>query len=260
MPSAPSSESKYQKLKELLKRMERAVIAFSGGADSAFLARAARDALGENAICVSVISGVLSARELADLRRTAQEIGTAHIEIPLDIFSVPNFGTNPSDRCYYCKKRIFELILDYAGKHGYNYVCDGTVCDDSDTDRPGMRALRELSISSPLKLCGIYKADIQGDKPSNSCLAARIPYGFAITREKLKQIETAEDALFDIGLKIFRVRHHGELARIEIAGGELPLIQEHRHKIYERLLDCGFKYVTVDILTYEEHRQCYLTH
>jgi len=233
--------------------MERVVIAFSGGADSSFLARAARDALGENAVCVSVISDVLSARELADLRRTAREIGIAHTEILLDIFSVPDFGTNPPDRCYYCKKRIFELILDYAAKYGYNYVCDGTVCDDDDADRPGMRALRELSVRSPLASSDIYKADIRDPKPSNSCLAARIPYGFAITREKLKQVEEAEDALFDIGLRIFRVRHHDGLARIEIGSGELPLIKEHRHKIWESLHCCGFKYVTVDILTYGEH-------
>lgn len=241
----------------MLKDLGSAAVAFSGGSDSGFLAETAYEALGEGACCVSVVSDVLSARELEEARRTARCIGIKHIEISLDIFSAPNFADNPRDRCYYCKKKIFETILDYAKNHGYAHVCDGTVCDDDNDYRPGTRALRELSITSPLKEAGFYKRDIfeltKNDRPSNSCLAARIPYETPITREKLKQAEQAEDVLFNLGLRIFRVRHHGGLARIELGSGELPPLLENRRKIFNELKNLGFTYVTVDILEYGEH-------
>jgi uncharacterized protein len=233
-------DEKYKRLLALIAGRERAAVAFSGGVDSSFLCHAAAAALGRQAIAITVVSPMLPKSEIEWAVRIARQTGIGHIyieegEIEEDV------AANSGERCYFCKKREFGRILEEARKRGIDTVLDGSNRDDLLDFRPGLRALEELGVFSPLRAAGLGKAEVRElsrrfglptwDKPAFACLASRIPYGERIDRDKLARVEMAEDYLRALGFRQFRVRSHGDIARIEVAP------EERRRFFDEALMD-----------------------
>ena len=217
-------------LQEFFHNNPRAALAFSGGADSAYLLWAARE-WAEDVKAYYVHSPFQPAFELADARRLAEELGMPMTVLEADVLSVPGAAANGPDRCYHCKTALFTLLKEAALADGYTLLIDGTNASDDAGDRPGMRALRELAVRSPLRECGVTKAEVRArsreaglftwDKPAYACLATRVPAGEAITAETLARVEGAEDALFRLGYTDFRVRVFHSAARIQLPRGQM---------------------------------------
>lgn len=253
-------EAKYQQLLQLLSKMGQAVIALSGGVDSALLAQAAYQALGEQAIAMTADSPSMPRRELAEARRLAQQIGIRHVVFQSHELEDPRYAANPVDRCYFCKVETFAEIEQQARVLGYSTICYGENLDDRDDHRPGAQAATEFGVRSPLKEAGLDKAEIRQlaqrfglpvwDKPAAACLSSRFPYGTAITVEKLRQVEEAEDTLWELGFQQYRVRYHDEIARIEVAEGEMSRLLEQAAAIVRRFRQLGFTYITLDLAGY----------
>jgi len=255
-------EEKYNLLKENIKKRGRATIAFSGGVDSTFLIKVAHEVLGDKMMAITATSSTYPERELKEAIQYAKEMGVKHQIISSEELDIEGFASNPTNRCYYCKKELFSKIKEIAGKNDMAYVFDGSNIDDDGDYRPGMQAARELEVISPLKEAKLTKEDIRilsqklglptWNKPAFACLSSRFPYGNQITAPKLKMVEEAEQFLLDLGMRQVRVRHHGEIARIEVAPEER--IQffdiEVMNRIGEKFKAIGFTYVTLDILGY----------
>lgn len=252
------------RLKRILKKMGKAVIAFSGGVDSTFLVKAAKDVLGrKNVLAVTATSETFPKSELKDARRLARSIGVKHMVIRTKELEDPNFKTNPPRRCYYCKSELFGKLSRIAERGGFRYVADASNYDDRKDFRPGALAAKENKVRSPLKEARLTKDDIRRlskrlglptwDKPSYACLASRIPYYEAVTGKKLNRIEAAEEAVRKrFVLKQVRVRSHGDIARIEVAPEDIRRLIDDKAggDIVKRLNALGFKYVTVDLKGY----------
>ncbi|MGI6076296.1 MAG: ATP-dependent sacrificial sulfur transferase LarE, partial [Pyramidobacter sp.] len=248
---------KNEKLKEILHRCGSAAVAFSGGVDSAFLLQNAHDVLGDRCVAVTASAPIFPAREAAEAaefcasRKIRQEV------FRFDALETENFSENPSNRCYLCKRRLFGAILQCAARLGLNCVADGSNVDDLGDYRPGLQAIAELGIRSPLREAGLTKADIRAlskelnlptwNKPSCACLASRFVYGEPITEEKLHMIDSAESFLVALGFRQQRVRLHGNLARIEVLPEQIPLAVKFREAIVTELAKIGFSYVTLDL-------------
>jgi len=253
-------QEKLKQLQQLIQNLKSTAIAYSGGVDSTFLIKVAYDTLGDNALAVTATSSTYPERELEDAKRYAQEIGIPHIIIQSEELDIPKFSDNPSDRCYYCKKELFQKILQIAKEHHLNTVLDGSNADDTFDYRPGARARSELEIRSPLKEIGLTKQEIRqlsaslqlksSEKPAFACLASRFPYGMKITKERLKQVEAAEEYLFSLGIRQYRVRYHDHIARIEVAPDDFPTILTHAQNIIKRFKKFGFTYITLDLEGY----------
>lgn len=254
---------KYEELKRIIKGYGSVAVAFSGGVDSTLLLYAAKDALGEKAIAVTVSTEFVSERESYEAVDFCDEIGIKHIVVKLDGLAIDGFSENPPERCYICKKALFTKMLQVAKKEKVDALLEGSNVDDDGDYRPGMKALEELGIKSPLKEAGLGKDEIRKiskelgldtwDKPSFACLASRFVYGERITHEKLKMVDAGEAILMSLGVKQFRVRIHGEdLARIEIANDEDDIgnVIGHRHEIVEKFKDLGFRYIALDLQGY----------
>lgn len=251
----------YEKLKTILRSCGKAAVAYSGGVDSTFLAKVGHDVLGANCVAITVSSAFLPKSEMDRAKATAQAIGIAHYVIVEDALE-PGVMENPPDRCYHCKKIEFGQIKRKAAELGFAHVLDGSNADDLSDYRPGLRALKELGISSPLCEAGLTKAEIRKwsktlglstwDKPAAACLASRIPYGERITGEKLLRIERSEDFLRELGFVRFRVRSHDDLARIEVAPEERIIFRDldKMDRIAKTLKSFGFLYVAVDLEGY----------
>jgi len=222
----------------------RVALAFSGGVDSAYLLYAAIRS-GAQVRAYYVKSAFQPRFELEDAQRLAGELGADMKVLDVDILAAPQVAANPGNRCYHCKRAIFSSILDAAAADGFHLLIDGTNASDDADDRPGMQALQELSVRSPLRECGLTKAEIRQrskaaglftwDKPAYACLATRIPAGEVITGEKLQRTEAAEHALFSLGFTDFRIRMAGDCARLQLPARQLPLLLDRRQEILKTL-------------------------
>lgn len=240
--------------------MERVIVAFSGGVDSTFLLKVARDTLGvRNVLAVTALSPLYPQRELEEAKKVIQPLGVRHLLIESNELEIPGFSKNPPNRCYYCKRRLFEELLSLAREESIRFVVEGSTLDDEKDHRPGKMAIEELGIRSPLQEALFTKTDIREcskalglptwDKPSFACLASRFPYREEITEEGLKMVDEAEGFLFGLGFKQVRVRHYQDLARIEILKEEITRLLDGqlREKVVSHLKGIGYKYITLDL-------------
>lgn len=250
---------KEQALTERIKAAGKLAVAFSGGVDSTYLVYKAHEVLGDNAIAVTIRSQVLINEDFEWTVEFCKKAGVKQVVIECDVFDSEQFENNPPDRCYYCKKMDFDAIKKAAAEYGITEVADGSNVDDTGDYRPGMRAMKELGIVSPLKESGLTKNDIRAlskeadlptwDKPAAACLASRFVYGEKITTEGLIRVANAEKFIRDMGFRGIRVRVHGDIARIEAAPDDIELLTygRTRKEISDELKRLGFKYVTIDI-------------
>lgn len=254
---ATSREEKEKKLAVLLEKCMPLAIAFSGGVDSTYLLHEAVKAGKEKVTALIMKTPSVPERELDEAVAFCKSRGISFFVLPADPFSAAGFRENGRDRCYICKHFLFSALLEKAKEEGIPFVADGTNADDRKEFRPGLRALKELDIRSPLAEAGLTKKEIRElsekeglptwNKPSFSCLATRFPYGEELTVEKLRRTEAAENLLAELGFTQRRVRVHGNLARIEVLPAEIPLLLERRDMISSRLEELGFLYTTVDL-------------
>ena len=254
---ATSREEKEKKLAALLEKCMPLAVAFSGGVDSTYLLHEAVKAGKEKVTALIMKTPSVPERELDEAVTFCKSRGISFFVLPADPFSAAGFKENGRDRCYICKHFLFSALLEKAKEEGIPFVADGTNADDRKEFRPGLRALKELDIRSPLAEAGLTKKEIRElsekeglptwNKPSFSCLATRFPYGEELTVEKLRRTEAAENLLAELGFTQRRVRVHGNLARIEVLPVEIPLLLERRDMISSRLEELGFLYTTVDL-------------
>lgn len=255
-------EEKYEKLKGLIKSYDRLVVAFSGGVDSSFLVRVAHDVLGDNVLAITARSATFPEREYKEAVAFAEKYSIPHRSIVSEELEVEGFAQNPVNRCYLCKRELFDKIFDIAQKEGYKYVAEGSNKDDLGDFRPGLQAISECGAVSPLREAGLTKDDIRAlskelglstwNKPSFACLSSRFPYGQTITPEKLGMVDKAEEYLISKGFYQVRVRHLGDTAKIELHPDEItklvePGLREETVKYFKSL---GFIYCTVDLAGY----------
>lgn len=257
---APELFPKHDQLLALLRGMRRVVIALSGGVDSAVVAKAARSALGDNAIAITADSPSVARRDLADARRIAQQIGIRHRIVATSEFSDPDYIRNDGTRCYFCKSELYSRIELLLPELGHPVICSGANLDDAGDYRPGLTAASEHAVRHPLQEAGFSKADVRAlarywqldlaDKPASPCLASRVAPGVEVTAERTARIEQAEDYLRHLGVADCRVRlHDGELARIEVPASELWQFVDpsRREALAIKLRSLGFRFVTLDL-------------
>lgn len=251
--------AKYEKLKSIIKDCGKIAIAFSGGVDSTFLTKVAKDVLGENAVAVTISSILVTDDELKEADDFCKAENIEHLIYNADVLSIPGFENNPPDRCYICKKAIFTNVQNLVGERGISVIAEGTNVDDDGDYRPGMRAIKELGVRSPLKEAGLTKAEIRElscmlglktwNKPSCACLASRFAYGEVINKDKLDMIYSAECYIRSLGFEQFRVRLQDGIARIELRPADIQKFIENgiKDKVSEKLHTLGFKYVSLDL-------------
>ena len=250
----------YNNLNTYLKKLNKICIAYSGGVDSTMLLKASKEVLGENVLAITVKSSMCPEKEIQKTTEFTKKIGVKHIIIEANEYEIDEFVQNGEQRCYYCKKSIFTQIKKIAQDNGFDHVADGSNVDDDSDYRPGMRAIKELEVLSPLKANNFTKEQIRliskdldlytWNKPSMACLASRIPYGKIITKEKLKKVELAEDYLLEQGFSQFRVRYFDETAKIEVIENEIMKLIEFKQDIITEFKKIGFLYVTMDLQGY----------
>jgi pyridinium-3,5-biscarboxylic acid mononucleotide sulfurtransferase len=255
-----TTAEKYQALLERVEDLGSVLVAYSGGVDSTLLAFATHAVLGDHCKAVLATSDTYPERETVLARQLAGTLGFTLLEVETSELADPRFSANAPDRCYHCKTELFGLLQQVANVHGLTHVADGSNADDLSDHRPGRRAASEYRVVSPLADVGLTKAEIRSlaselglpnwDKPSMACLASRFPYGEAITDSGLARVAAAEDALVALGIGQFRVRAHGDTARVEVAPAELDAAWAQRELIAEAIRAAGFTYATLDLTGY----------
>lgn len=253
---------KYDRLKDYLASLGSVAVAFSSGVDSTFLLYAAKEALGDHAIAVTASSCSFPERELKEAKEYCQKMGIRHFVIKSEELEIEGFSHNPKNRCYLCKHELFEKIGALAKEQGINEIAEGSNLDDNGDYRPGLQAVAELGVKSPLRHIGFTKQEIRElsqylniptwNKQSFACLSSRFPYGDLINEKKLKMVDRAEQLLLDMGFHQLRVRIHGDVARIELLPEEFPKFMEEKTRlsVYKKFKEYGFSYVTLDVLGY----------
>lgn len=261
MPNS-STAAKYDHLKHLVAESESAVVAFSGGVDSTFLLAVCRNVLEDRVLAVTATSEIMPHHELSQAQDLARHLGARHLIINSNDLETMGVADNSPERCYFCKKERFIQIKRIARKEGLKWVFDGSNTDDAKDFRPGRKAVHELGIRSPLLEAKLAKSEIRAlsktlglvtwDQPSAACLASRIPYNTTITRSALMRIEKAEAVLRQLGMRVFRVRHFGSLARLELGDTEMPALLERNNRLHivQEFESLGYQTVTVDLKGY----------
>jgi uncharacterized protein len=253
---------KYENLKDILAGMQKVLVAFSGGVDSTFLLKVAQDVLGSDVLAVIASSATYPANEQQEALRLAKTMKVSHRVIHTKELDDPNFRDNPPERCYFCKKELFSRLKEIAAEENIPHVLDGSNAEDTFDFRPGSKAARELDVRSPLVEAGLIKNEIRmlskklglptWNKPAMACLSSRFPYFTSIENESLRQVDQAEEYLRSKGFSQIRVRHHGQVARIELEQKDFSLIMEKetREEIVASLKKIGYAYVTLDLVGY----------
>ena len=251
---------KFARLKNYLRELSSAAIAFSGGVDSTFLLKVAHDTLGDKVLALTAASAFVPQSEINAAKKFCDSNGIRQKIFAADVLTVEGVKENPANRCYLCKRALFKNFLRLAEENQLAAVVEGSNMDDLGDYRPGMKALAELGIKSPLRFAELYKSEIRelsralnlptAAKPSMACLATRFPYGETLTAEKLSRVEAAEEFLLSEGFNQLRVRVHGKIARIEISPDDFAKTIELRGKLVEKFKSLGFDYVTLDLQGY----------
>src|ERR671912_84300 len=260
--SVETLDKKLRELEEIISPYGSALVAFSGGVDSSLaLAIAARALPRGRVLAVTSNNETYLPSELDLARAFAASLGVEHLVVNTRELDDPNYASNPTNRCYFCKSTLYSDLAKIAAERGYSWVVDGANKDDEGDYRPGRKAAKELGVVSPLSLAGMGKTEVRGgakylgvprwDKPALACLSSRFPYGQEITPEKLAQVARAEEFLRAEGFRQVRVRHHGEIARLEVGSEELERAFAMREEISTELLEAGFLYVTLDLAGYK---------
>ena len=262
MPSA--LEQKQEKLLSILESMGKVMVAYSGGTDSAYLAWAAGRALGDRSLAVTADSASIPESHKRDAEDFVKQFNLRHQYIETHEFENPDYVRNDANRCFHCKDELFTRLKDIGNSLGFEHIVYGVNVDDTGDFRPGHRAAQEHGVRAPLLEAQLAKAEIRElsrrenlptwDRPAAACLSSRIPYGTKVTRENVKLVEHGEEKLKELGFRVYRVRYHGELVRIEFGTDELPraLSLEMAQKLTQIFKDLGFKYITLDLEGYRQ--------
>lgn len=260
MVELAAAEQKESQLSALLAGLDSVLVSFSGGVDSSYLLKVAHDTLGANAVAATGLSQTYAAEEMDEARLIASEIGADHVLVDTAELTDPRYADNTHQRCFFCKTELYSKLAKVASQRGLKVVVDGSNADDLDDFRPGMRAARDLGVRSPLQEVGLTKAEIRAlserhglrtwDKPAVACLSSRFAYGDPITVEKLRKVAEAETAVRNLGFRGFRIRHHDDIARLEVPREQFSLAMARADELVDAVRGAGYQHVVLDLAGY----------